>query len=358
MSQLAMVIDMHKCTGCGACGLACKTENNTRDAGKNEDFKWANFFTVTKGEFPDVEWTAFPTLCNHCSDAPCIEICPTNPKAMYKGPDGITLHNDELCIGCQLCAYDCPYSERDYTANKAQYTVISYNKNDPQPFYNDTTAIIMNCTSSPKEVADEYGTIPPFKNDYPNEVYFAVRPKNVTEKCIFCYHRVKEGDKPYCVVSCPANARIFGDINDPNSEVSRLVANNEHVNLKNNKGEFLENGEEGTKPNVFYINSFQTQNITSVKEKQTIEKISLLKVYPNPIQYNATIEFDLKRDSFVTLNIYDITGKLILSIYNNESLNYGKHVFNLNAAILQQGTYICALQTAYHTETVNLVVAR
>lgn len=279
MSQLAMIIDMQKCTGCGACGLACKTENNTPDAGKNEDFKWANFYTETKGEFPDVKWAAYPTLCNHCNDAPCITNCPTNPKAMFKGPNGITLHNDELCIGCQLCSWACPYSERDYNANKAQYTVISYNANDSHSQYKNETAVIPGCTASPKEVADEYG-LPPYKNDYTHEDYTPVRRKNITEKCIFCHHRVKVGAEPYCVVSCPAQARIFGDISDPNSEVSRLLATHEYRSFKNNKGEFLQDGEEGTKPNVFYINTFNTMNISSVAQKRQPEKTPLVSIYP------------------------------------------------------------------------------
>ena len=358
MAQFAMVIDLQKCTGCSACGLACKTENNTRDAGINDDFKWANFYSETVGQFPNVHWTAYPTLCNHCSDAPCVDACPVNPKAMYKGPNGITLHNEDLCIGCQMCSNGCPYSERDYNASKAQYSVISYNSGFPQPFYRDTKVLIPGCTASPKEVADAVGVVPPTLNAYEHDDYSAVRKTNVTEKCIFCHHRVKEGALPYCVVSCPANARIFGDKNDSNSEVAKLLASEQPKMFKNNKGEFLAAGESGTRPNVYYINSFQSENISSVADKKPVDNFSLVSVYPNPAIDRATIKYTLNSSTYVTMNIYDISGRLILTIHNNEYKGIGEHQYDLNASKLAQGTYLCTLMAGSHTETVNIVISR
>ncbi|MEK6558484.1 MAG: 4Fe-4S dicluster domain-containing protein, partial [Candidatus Margulisiibacteriota bacterium] len=81
------------------------------------------------------------------------------------------------------------------------------------------------------------------------------------EKCMFCEHRVLEGEPPYCVASCPAQARIFGDLDDKNSEVSRLIKKHKAVNLKNNKGELLPPGEKGTRPNVYYIRNFKVAGI-------------------------------------------------------------------------------------------------
>ena len=101
-----MVIDLQKCVGCGACAIACKTENNTpnRDTARGQTFNWADFLMYTEGKFPKVKFSAMPVLCNHCSNAPCVAACPVKPqKAMFKTPDGITMHNDERCIGCRRC---------------------------------------------------------------------------------------------------------------------------------------------------------------------------------------------------------------------------------------------------------------
>lgn len=358
MAQYAMVIDLQKCTGCGACGLACKTENNTRDAGEDNGFKWANFYTETVGTYPNVTWNALPTLCNHCSDAACVAACPVNPKAMFKDENGMTIHNDERCIGCQLCADACPYSVRNYTSKKGQYSVISYNDGDPQPFYNNDTAIIPNCTSSPKEVADTVGIIPPTRNDYTNPDYGAVRLDNVTEKCIFCKHRVEVGDQPYCVVSCPAQARIFGDKDDSNSDVAKLIAQNEYKRLKNNKGEFLENGEAGTQPNVYYINKFSSDNITSVVDVVPKEKQAVLNVYPNPANYSTNIEFNLKTSARVSLKVFDVSGRLVTKIYDNELMNSGVHNFTLNTTLFTSGTYLCSINVGNEIETVSLIVKK
>ena len=81
--QLAMVIDLMKCTGCGACALACKTENNTQMKARGQTFNWADFMHKTEGTFPNVKYASFPVRCNHCSEPECIEPCP-EPKALYK----------------------------------------------------------------------------------------------------------------------------------------------------------------------------------------------------------------------------------------------------------------------------------
>ncbi len=126
MTRLGMVIDLAKCNGCGACAFACKAENNTRDRGHEQSFNWADFLMKTEGSFPKTTHSVIPVLCNHCSDAPCVKICPGNPekagnptksldgkpwKAMFKTPEGITLHDPELCVGCGDCQKACPYSQ-------------------------------------------------------------------------------------------------------------------------------------------------------------------------------------------------------------------------------------------------------
>ena len=104
MTRLGMVIDLAKCVGCGACAFACKTENNTRNRGGGQSHNWADFIMRTEGTFPNVTHFVMPVLCNHCSDAPCIKACPVKPnKALFKTPEGITLNDPDLCIGCQRC---------------------------------------------------------------------------------------------------------------------------------------------------------------------------------------------------------------------------------------------------------------
>ncbi len=261
MPKYGMVIDLQKCVGCGACAIACKTENNTQDRTGGQTFNWADFIMKEEGKFPKVKFTAMPVLCNHCTDAPCVKSCPVTPKAMFKTPEGITMHNDERCIGCLNCQRACPYSTLDVDKDKAAYSVISFNAHGGtvHPFYRDTKELIPGCTASGAEVSKAAGDIPPYRTLYKHPEYDSVRRSGIVEKCIFCEHRVKKGEMPYCVVSCPAKARVFGDLSDPDSEVSMLLKKHKAVNLKNNKGQLLKSGEKGTQPNVYYIRSFKAQ---------------------------------------------------------------------------------------------------
>lgn len=257
MPKYGMVIDQQKCVGCGACAIACKTENNTPDRTKGQTFNWADFIYKTEGKFPDVKYAAFPVLCNHCTDAPCIKACPVTPKAMHKHQNGITMHNNERCIGCRQCQQACPYSTEDVDKAKATYSVISFNHDDPHGFYRDTAEAIKGGTASGAEVAKKAGDALPYRTLYKHSDYANVRRGNIVEKCIFCEHRVINGELPYCVTACPAKARTFGDLTDPKSEVSQLLKKHKPASLKNNKGEFLKTGEMGTRPNVFYVRSFK-----------------------------------------------------------------------------------------------------
>jgi Fe-S-cluster-containing dehydrogenase component len=245
-----MVIDLQKCVGCGACALACKTENNTQDRANGQTFNWADFIHKTEGEFPNVRYTAMPVLCNHCSEPLCVEACPVTPKAMHKHGNGMTMHNQKRCIGCRACQDACPYSVEDVAKEKAEYSVISFNDfgKETHGFFRNTRETIKGGTASGAEIARKAGDTPPHRTRYGHTDYADVRRKGVVEKCIFCEHRVKNGELPNCVVACPAGARTFGNLKDINSEASKLLRRYQHFVLK---------PEAGTKPNVYYIRSFR-----------------------------------------------------------------------------------------------------
>ncbi len=276
--QYAMVIDLQKCVGCGACALACKTENNPQMRNKKQTFQmfnWADFVFKTEGKFPDVSYAAVPVLCNHCTEPLCKKRCP-EPKALYKTEDGITMYNYKYCIQCRRCQEDCPYSAKDVEKEKEMYSVISFNEvgQETHEFYKDKMELIKGCTSSPAEVAGKANAVPPHKHAYaykdekdyknPKETKGKgdlkdVRPDGWIEKCHFCIHRVRRGEDPYCVVSCPSQARIFGDLENPDSKVSQLIKKYKPARLKDNKGAWLSDKEieKSTKPNVYYIRSFK-----------------------------------------------------------------------------------------------------
>lgn len=254
--RLGMVIDLQRCVGCGACAFACKAENNTRNRADGQSFNWADFVMKTEGTFPNVTHWVMPVMCNHCSDAPCVKACPTKTgKAMFKTPEGITLHNSEQCIGCRQCQEACPYSHDELgpeSLDGQTYSVISFNKADadPQPYWADRTAAIPGCTSSGAEVAAKAGAAVPAMNVFKGAEEPPLRPRDVVEKCTFCYHRVTQGLQPACVDACPAEARIFGDQEDPASRISQILAKEKSFRLQEDKG---------TKPNVHYIGKYSAR---------------------------------------------------------------------------------------------------
>ena len=249
MSQYGMVIDLKKCVGCGACALGCKTENNTGDRAGGQTFNWADFMVHEEGKFPKMKATMMPVLCNHCSKAKCVEACPVEPKAMFKTADGITMHNAERCVGCQSCQEECPYSSLDVDKDGAQHSVISFNENGIGSYrrYEDIESVMEGCTSSGAEIGRLTQQVPPHRTMFKHPDYGSTRRPDVTEKCTFCAHRLADGKLPACVVVCPAEARIFGDLSEPGSDVAKAIAKQEPFRLKE---------KEGTQPNVYYIGSY------------------------------------------------------------------------------------------------------
>ncbi len=178
--NFGFVIDNRKCIGCHACTVACKSENQV-PVGVNRT--WVKY--IEKGEFPDTRRLFSVMRCNHCEDAPCVEICPV--EALHTREDGIVDFDDRRCISCKACTQACPYD--------ALYI-------DP----NTKTAA----------------------------------------KCNYCTHRVDIGLEPACVVVCPEHAIISGDMENPETEISQLLAR-ETVSARKT--------EKGTKPNLFYIDA-------------------------------------------------------------------------------------------------------
>ncbi len=238
--RLAMVIDLQHCTGCGGCVISCKSENNVQSG-----HAWAKMKNRTFGKFPNVRLESITTLCNHCENAPCIRGCPT--KAMHKGYGDITMHSPEKCIGCATCIVMCPYG------------VISRHYEDPHPNWRSDEVLIKGCTSSPKEVSAKVkGNVIPYYNDAREKSTkdSGLRYKGIVEKCTLCDHRIKKGLLPHCVLACPCNARIMGDLNDPNSAASKILAKYRPWRLKEHLG---------TEPKVFYVRSFNPGAIESTK---------------------------------------------------------------------------------------------
>jgi len=210
--KLGMAIDRDRCVGCWTCAVVCKEENNVPlglwwNRVANEGGNW---FDTPEGEYPNLQMGYLPVACQHCEEAPCVKVCPT--RATYKRADGIVMQDYEKCIGCRYCMAACPYGVRNF------------NWGEPQ-------------------------RIPSF--DY-GSAQVPARPKGVVEKCTFCVHRVDEGRQPACVESCPTQARIFGNLNDPTSKISTAIRERGGQRLLEDKG---------TGPQVYYLPPRRKQSL-------------------------------------------------------------------------------------------------
>jgi molybdopterin-containing oxidoreductase family iron-sulfur binding subunit len=207
----AMVIDPMKCLedkGCRTCVDACHTAHNVPDmADRRHEVKWIwkeefeHAFPEQEAEHIAEDLTAQSVLvfCNHCDNPPCVRVCPTG--ATWRRDDGIVMMDWHRCIGCRYCVAGCPYGSR------------SFNWVDPRP--------------SLKEIRQDFPT----------------RSKGVVEKCTFCEERLDQGRQPACVEACPDKALVFGDLNDPTSEVRARLK--ERFALRRKPGL-------GTRPAVYY----------------------------------------------------------------------------------------------------------
>lgn len=226
MTKYAMLIDLGKCVGCSACQIACKIENTV-----GEGHFYSRHETVMSGTFPKVTYRYIPTMCNHCDDAACVAACPVGAQ---KKVDGLTIHDDAACVGCGACAAACPYgfsTMRDAAAFDE---------------FTSTDELIEGCTSSGAEVAKEAGAPVPYGNfEVTSESLLMDASKS--EKCNFCKHLIDAGEDPYCVHMCPAGARIWGDVDDPASDIAKIMAEADVS---------VSHPEYGTNPNVYYVGKF------------------------------------------------------------------------------------------------------
>lgn len=225
MARYGMVIDLDRCTGCRTCMLACKVENNTPQA-----IFWMYTFRFEEGEYPNTRVWFMPRPCQHCDNAPCVKVCPVG--ARYKREDGLTLTDWERCIGCRYCEVACPYG------------VNYFNWKDPQENYylnwEDRDIVQITGGGLPYDNPDLDAAYGPERRKTAGGGQF----KGVVEKCTFCVHRLEKGKSTACEQACPTNAIHFGDLDDPNSEVSQILR-------KRNSFRLLEDA--GTEPRVHYV---------------------------------------------------------------------------------------------------------
>jgi len=168
MARYGMAIDLTLCMNCRACMVACKTEHQI-STGKHsgQEYYRMSVLEYEKGKYPKVKRIFAPILCMQCDNAPCIDVCLVS-NAIYRREDGIVIINKDKCNGCKLCIQVCPYN-----------------------------ALYLN------------------------------EEKNIVDKCDFCTERLDQGLEPACVATCMSRAIVFGDLDNPDSEISKMIERND-----------------------------------------------------------------------------------------------------------------------------------
>jgi Fe-S-cluster-containing dehydrogenase component len=218
-----MVVDLDRCTGCQACVAACQSENNV-PINSEEAFafqrpiEWIRIERYWDGEYPNVKARFLPVLCQQCGNAPCEPVCPV--YATYHNEEGLNAQIYNRCIGTRYCGNNCPWQVRFFNFYPPAWPPSLNNQLNP-----DVT----------------------------------VRSVGVMEKCSFCIQRIRRAERlarsqgrdvrdlefqPACAQACPPNVLVFGNLNDPNSQVSKLAQDRRHYVLL---------GELGTEPTVIYL---------------------------------------------------------------------------------------------------------
>ena len=212
-------LDLSRCVGCRTCVYACVKENNQSrqpqiqwirvlemEKERGIDFETANAY-YDPDLVPDPDHFYLPVACQQCRTPQCTNVCPVG--ATWQEPDGIVVIDYDWCIGCRCCMAACPYGARHFNWGE------------------------------PTLPADEVNPNMHVLGNRP-------RPRGVVEKCTFCIHRVREGRYPACVEVCPVGARKFGNLLDPESEISMILRE---------KRVFVLKGELKTEPKFYYFYS-------------------------------------------------------------------------------------------------------
>ena len=206
MARYGIAVDTQLCVGCNNCAMVCKVENNIPDN------QWWNRAMTMGGEneytpggtYPDNLKMRFITMaCQHCDNPACTKVCPVG--ATYKDADtGIVRQDYDRCIGCRMCMAACPYTGVRSFNWDLQYSLDF-------------------------AVGDKDAT--------PHQ-------KHTVEKCTMCWHRIARGERPACIDICRAGARYWGDLDDPESEISQVLTTRKYFQMLTEKG---------TKPNLYYL---------------------------------------------------------------------------------------------------------
>jgi molybdopterin-containing oxidoreductase family iron-sulfur binding subunit len=213
--EFVYALNLSRCIGCRRCVHACVNENNQS---RSPEIQYIRVLEMPRGTLdieqadhhydrptvPDANHFYMPVQCHQCANPPCVKVCPV--EATWTEPDGITVIDYDWCIGCRYCEAACPYWARRF--NFAKPTI-------PEGRLNPNMSYLSN----------------------------RPRPKGVMEKCHFCLHRTREGKLPACLEACPTGARKFGNVLDPESEVSQILRT---------KRVFVLKEDVGTLPRFFY----------------------------------------------------------------------------------------------------------
>lgn len=207
MTKYGMAIDMKRCMGCNMCSMSCRVDHNLPNGilYSKAVTEGGEHFRAAGGTYPDSVVMEFYTFaCQHCDSPLCVAACPTG-AAYKRDEDGLVLIDNEKCIGCETCVAACPY--------EGVRTLLPDELTYPLDFaLGDLTAQ-------------------------------SHKPKTM-EKCTFCVEKIDRGERPMCVDLCPAMARYFGDLDDPESEISQVLAKREYKQLL---------ADQGIGPNVYYL---------------------------------------------------------------------------------------------------------
>jgi len=217
-----MVIDLRKCVGCSACTIACVSENKLPPG-----VVYRPVLDEEIGIYPNVTRRFTPRPCMHCDNPPCTDVCPVS--ATWKQADGTVVVDYKKCIGCRYCIAACPYAARTF---------------DFGDTYTSGTAVAAGLVLG-KTIADDYERVNNFEygKKWPR-IGDDASPIGNVRKCQFCEHRLANRMLPACVTTCIGRATYFGDANNPDSLVSRLISKPNVMRLKEDIG---------TEPSVYYL---------------------------------------------------------------------------------------------------------